>query len=58
MRDNDEHTDGDTSWAPAYPYYDCTLRWNQTHRGQPPPNIAQLGQAHDNDDDDDEEEED
>lgn len=48
--DDDTHTTGDVTWAPAYPYYDySTLR-----RGQQPA-LATAGPPQDDDDDEDEE---
>lgn len=52
MRDDDDdaHTTGDTSWAPAYPYYDWSTMPN---RGRHAELRAAGPPQYGNDDDDD-----
>ena len=33
---HDEHTSGDTNWAPAYPYYDWSRHSNMMFGGETP----------------------
>ena len=33
---HDEHTSGDTNWAPAYPYYDWSRHSNMLFGGEAP----------------------
>ena len=44
---DDAHTSGDMSWAPAYPYYDWTLHSSRTFTGQQPAVAQQIHSADD-----------